>query len=812
MPFTDARPERSKTRRFMPLFATALLGALVAAGAWYAAFNWEERLAKAGFTTIAGDYVSVLQTGLDRYVGKLLAVRAFYDASERVEEDEFMLFTGRLLHGSSSKMRISWGPLVTNDERAAFERQAEAVGLENNEIKAWTVAAPAPRAPDATDYFPVLFQSEGASLGSTIGFDLGSDPARRAVINRARDMDAMASTANVTLRAPPPNEHGFFVALPIYRRGLPHDTVETRRESLLGLLAASFKTHAVLQEIIDAASLPNSVDLFVFPSMQTADTTPIYQHAVSQPGRDLSPKSIGELEAGPHLSAAVKVADREWRVVVTPPGGKFSGLYRAWFVLAAVLAAFAALLTYMWISIRHALRLEAANRQISKLADTDLLTDLANRRAFLRKLGVAFATAREGRLPPFAVLYLDIDEFKDVNDTLGHPTGDRLITGVVERLRQSVRDRDFVARFGGDEFAILQFNVKSPDDAAALARKIQALFAAPFSIDSHEVHISSSIGISLYSSEVTSPEEMMVQADLALYRAKSEGRSRFKFHSPELDHEVHERVRISDELRAAIDADELELHYQPQVDLGTGQIIGLEALVRWNHKTRGQLGPASFIAVAEQTGTVLPLGQWVVEESCRQLKIWRDQAIAPPVLAVNISGVQFKGASEFRRDLEQSLQRWDIEPGCIELELTESVLMDATQKYGDMLNSIRRLGMKIAIDDFGTGYSSLKYLTVFPVSRLKLAQEFVFRVTADYRNAAVVRATIRLANELGIEVIAEGVETEAQMEFLMAAGCRQAQGYYFSRPVPAEIVTRMLREGRTFAAHRTQRPEAWSAA
>ncbi len=394
------------------------------------------------------------------------------------------------------------------------------------------------------------------------------------------------------------------------------------------------------------------------------------------------------------------------------------------------------------------------------------------------------------------MLYLDIDDFKDVNDTLGHAMGDLLLKDVVSRLKSAVRPEDLVARFGGDEFAILVPEVTEPETAAELAARIGRVLGAPFSIKGHKLRITSSIGIAMFSPEIASPEAMMMQADLALYGAKDNGRDGYRFHSQDLDHEVHERVRVAEELRVALDQGELELYYQPQVELATGRIIGLEALIRWNHQTRGLLAPASFIPIAERTGIILPIGHWVFDQACRQLKLWRAEGVAPQVLSVNVSGVQFKGASELEREIEASLARWDVDPSQLELELTESVLMEATQRHANALENLRQLGIKISIDDFGTGYSSLKYLTQYPVNRLKLAQEFVFRVTVDYRNAAVVRAAIRLANELGLEVIAEGVETEAQARFLMGAGCEQAQGYFFSRPVTALKATELLRAGR----------------
>jgi diguanylate cyclase (GGDEF)-like protein len=424
---------------------------------------------------------------------------------------------------------------------------------------------------------------------------------------------------------------------------------------------------------------------------------------------------------------------------------------------------------------------------------------------------MAFAASWRGA-PPFAVLYLDIDNFKDVNDTLGHAMGDLLLKEVVNRLGSAVGPDDLVARFGGDEFAIFVPNVTDPAQAGELAAKIGELLAAPFNIKGHKVRITSSIGIAVYSADVTTPEAMMMQADLALYGAKDEGRNCYRFHSRDLDREVHERVRTAEELRVALEQGELELYYQPQVELETGRIIGMEALVRWNHKTRGLLTPGAFIAIAEKTGAILPLGRWVFDEACRQFKSWHSQGIAPQVLSVNVSGVQFKGAAELEREVEQSLTRWDVDPANLELELTESVLMEVTQRHGNTLEKLRQLGIKIAIDDFGTGYSSLKYLTTYSVNRLKLAPEFVFRVTVDYRNAAVVRAAIRLANELGLDVIAEGVETEAQVRFLMGSGCEQAQGFYFSPPVAAEKATELLRAGRLVPGAASPRRIAPSAA
>jgi diguanylate cyclase (GGDEF)-like protein len=779
-----------------PITVAACLGLSVAVAAWYSVASWEERLARAKFNAVASDYATVLQNGVDDYLDHIVAVRAFYDASQKVDPDEFDSFTHRILGDYAEIMRIVWAPRVTGDERAAFEREARELGLTEFAIKTWSLEKDPSVSPPRDEYFPILYSTIASQRAASFGLDINSEATRSGAISRARDGDVMATAQGVSIRNPIQGQReGFIAVIPVYRQGVPHDTVENRRRNTLGVIATAFPTSAAFDFILNKANLPHSVDLYVYSPRNDTIGLPIYVRGASAADEQLRTKSEASLLDQPHWSATITAGDASWRLIVMPLQEGLITYYRAWLVFAAVLLLFGAVIVYMWASLRHALRLEAANSRILELAQTDLLTNLANRRAFVKRLTSAFTACWHGA-PPFAVLYLDIDNFKDVNDTLGHAMGDLLLKEVVHRLKSAVRTDDLVARFGGDEFAIFVPDVIDPAEAGELASRIGNLLAAPFSIKGHKVRITSSIGIALYSADATGPEAMMMQADLALYGAKGDGRNCYRFHSRELDREVHERVRTAEELRTALEHKELELYYQPQVELSTGRIVGLEALIRWNHKTRGLLTPGAFISIAEKTGIILPVGRWVFNEACRQLKLWHAEGIAPPVLSVNVSGVQFKGTAELEREVEESLTRWDILPSDLELELTESVLMEATQRHGNTLEKLRQLGTKLAIDDFGTGYSSLKYLTTYSVNRLKLAPEFVFRVTVDYRNAAVVRAAIRLANELGIEVIAEGVETEAQMRFLLGAGCEQGQGYYFSRPVAVAKATELLRAGR----------------
>jgi EAL domain-containing protein (putative c-di-GMP-specific phosphodiesterase class I) len=355
-----------------------------------------------------------------------------------------------------------------------------------------------------------------------------------------------------------------------------------------------------------------------------------------------------------------------------------------------------------------------------------------------------------------------------------------------------VRETDLVARFGGDEFAVLQDDIEDIINVETLAAKIGEVISALYAIDGNQVHTTASIGIVLYGSDVPGVDVMMMKADLALYRAKNDGRNQVRFHVAELDEQTRERMVIGEELQDAIKRGELELYYQPQVELTSGSIAGMEALIRWNHSKRGLMLPASFIPIAETTGSIASIGEWVIKDACQQIRIWSDLGIAPPIVAVNISGTQFKLASRLDQIVTENLARYNIVPARLELELTESVLVETTQRYSEAFKRLQQIGVRLAIDDYGTGYSSLDYFRSFRFSRLKIDRCFIKDVTTSADDAAIVRATIGFAHELGIEVVAEGVETVGQRDFLIAAGCKIAQGYYFGKPVPAAAASELL--------------------
>jgi diguanylate cyclase (GGDEF)-like protein/PAS domain S-box-containing protein len=442
---------------------------------------------------------------------------------------------------------------------------------------------------------------------------------------------------------------------------------------------------------------------------------------------------------------------------------------------------------------------KAAEEQIARLARSDGLTGLANRATFMERLRQLYAAAKRGA-PHFAVLYLDLDRFKPVNDTLGHPIGDRLLQEVAQRLRECTRQSDLVARLGGDEFAILQAELSELANASELATKLLEALSAPFVIEGHGIRIGASIGISPFNAESDSSEVLLSRADIALYRAKEEGRGQFRFHSADLDQKVSERTNLASQLREAIKENQLELQYQPQVELATGAILGMEALVRWNHPTRGLLAAEAFVTLAERIGAVVPLERWVLEQACCQMRAWRDEGLHLPVMAVNLSLAQLNRGPELLQEVSACLDRWNLAPLDLEFDVTERTLAQLKWTQNEILPKLREMGVQIAIDNFGTEYSSFDYVRAYRINHLKISRACITRSATDAQSAAMISAIITFARDIGIDVIAQGVETEQQCALLNGAEANtQAQGFHFSAPVGAAEAAAMLRIGKIVA-------------
>ncbi|KAA3654301.1 MAG: EAL domain-containing protein [Proteobacteria bacterium] len=422
---------------------------------------------------------------------------------------------------------------------------------------------------------------------------------------------------------------------------------------------------------------------------------------------------------------------------------------------------------------------------IQYLAHYDALTRLPNRSLWMRDTSHALSSA-ERHGDQLAVLFLDLDQFKTVNDSLGHPVGDQLLSAVAERLQECLREEDLLARLGGDEFVVLVPRLAQPEDAAAVARQITTALVAPFAIDGHELVVSASIGIALYPQDGTDVDTLLKQADLAMYGAKDAGRNTYRFFEDRMNAQAYQRLTLETALRRAIERNELVLHYQPQMGMPEGRAVGCEALLRWTSRDLGEVPPHRFIPVAETSGLILPIGDWVLREACRQQRQWASEGRPDMRVAINISAIQFRHGG-FEARLKDILDETGADPAMIELEITESALMQAGGDMVERLWGLRDMGLTLALDDFGTGYSSLAYLKRFPIHRLKIDRSFVKDLPDDAEDRAIASATMSLARDLGMAVVAEGVETAAQRDFLVAGGCRLLQGYFYGKPVPAAV-------------------------
>jgi diguanylate cyclase (GGDEF)-like protein len=453
-------------------------------------------------------------------------------------------------------------------------------------------------------------------------------------------------------------------------------------------------------------------------------------------------------------------------------------------------------------SIRYSIERKKSEKRILQLAFYDSLTGLPNQTSYRDRLQQVIAHARRyNRIA--AVLFLDLDNFKRINDTLGHRAGDHLLKLVSERLNGTIRSSDSlsrnrsdklqttVARQGGDEFTLILTEIRNPEDAAKVAHRLVSKLSEPYKLEGYEVFITVSIGIAIFPVDGEDIDSILMNADAAMYHAKKQGKNNFQFYRLTMNERAMERLNLENDLRKALERDELLLHYQPKVGIESGKIVGMEALIRWQHPEIGMVSPAEFIPMAEETGLIVPIGEWVLQAACAQINAWQAQGLAPIPVSVNISSQQFQH-QELLITIGRLLESSGIPPERLMLEITESVIMQNTDSTFDILNTLTAMGLRLLIDDFGTGYSSLSYLKRLPVYAIKIDRSFISDIATNPDDAAIIKAIIAMAQNLKLKVVAEGVETEEQLAFLRDEQCDVMQGYLFSRPLPAEEASKLL--------------------
>jgi diguanylate cyclase (GGDEF)-like protein/PAS domain S-box-containing protein len=899
-------------RHSAPVHTVAAVGIAASLAVWYLAFSAEQRATVQEFNARANNQAITMDNGIDDYWDELYAVQALIESlNQKITREQFGSFAKALVSRHTGMLNIAWAPRVARDQRAAYELAANRDGFTDYHIRAIAADGSLVVSPERDEYFPKYYSTD-AITSPAYGIDLSDGTQQKDTVEHIRDADVLSATAPLLLHTGEGDRRGFWAGIPIYARGLPHETVEERRRNVLGIVQGVFQIQVMFDTILGNIKAP--VRLYLFSADAAANDLPIYYSSRLGSG---SIEAQTQLTAGLHRTFAMHLGDVKWTLVVTPevPDLLLGGHKSSTIVLICGLLLSAALTSSIWGMRRRARTIEMANKKIetqnirfhaalnnmaqglvmydrdgklavtnrrfaeiygvpwekweipalgtnitqtmqlrddlshnitknrteiltavkevmdhhtqgnviaeradgqaircsfaatddgglvgtfeditesrrieeriSHLARHDALTDLPNRVHFYEKMEALLGS--EPQKASFAVFSLDLDHFKNVNDTLGHPIGDKLLQMAAARMRSCVRDRDIVARLGGDEFAVLQVKFDRIADVAALATRLIDKVGAPYRIDDLQVMVGTSIGIAIAPSDGTQPGQLVKNADLALYRCKADGGGVYRFFEAQMDARMQERRTLELDLRMAVAKSEFTLNYQPIVNIKTGKINACEALIRWHHDERGQVSPVDFIPIAEETGLIVPIGEWVLRRACADAADWPD-GIA---VSVNVSPAQLKSAN-FVQVVEDALAESRFPAERLELEITELVLMRDNNATLAQLRRLKELGVKIVMDDFGTGYSSLGYLRSFPFDRIKIDQSFVRDAPTDKESLAIVRAVVGLGRGLSIGTTAEGVETLHQLEVLRSEGCTDAQGFFFSRPQTASDVKFLL--------------------
>ncbi len=638
------RASASRSGLYRPALVAAGIGLLLSLAAAYAVGRWEQRVTWIEFEGVAATELIEMQNGINEYVSRLVTLRTFFElANEDITRSEFEVFSGRLFEDHPGILRVGWVPKVYRKERAEFETAAVNDGVPGYRIKSLadgTVSV----APERDLYFPVFFSSE-AKTSLVYGLDYSTDPTRWASLERARDNDAVAVVPTRLFHDVKGGTHGVLISVPVYVKGTSRTTIADRRRNLAGFVIGMFDLPELLQSIRVAAAASSAIVINAYPPNSKKNVglqhQPVPDYSSTLPTAQMK----RAFAKGPRWSGTLKIGDANWQVQAIPAaGGRLTARYdRALTVLTAGIAITVFLAVYLALASRNSRQLALANRRVLELAQTDILTGLPNRAFFLERLKDAGSYERRER-GAFTILMLDLDRFKNVNDLLGHAAGDALLRQVALRLKSALGDADVLARLGGDEFAIIHAGCRDQRASSIdLASRISKLIAQPFQLPGHQVEIGTSIGIAIAPQHGSDQEQLLKKADLALYRSKSAGRDCFTLYDEAMSAELEARNTLEGDLRDAIARCLFEVHYQPIFDVETGRRRGVEALVRWRHPSRGLIPPDQFIPLAEETGLIVPLGEWVIRQACDDAVSWP----ADTVVSVNLSPVQFKQAELF---------------------------------------------------------------------------------------------------------------------------------------------------------------------
>lgn len=754
--------------RRVALGLSLLVMSTLTAGVFSALRASEELRVRERFEREAEYLANQVRRRLAVQVEILYATERFVALSLGFSRADFRDYAAPILARHPGTQNFTWNPLVLDGEREIFE----AVVRFNDNLPQFAIldrddASPrrTTTAARAAEYLPILYVEPLERNRTVLGLNPLSIPLSAPAIARTRSERRPIATEAFTLTQEESVQRGVVLYYAVFQRS-------GGDERFVGLVSSAFRMDDVL-----AVTVEEFDERELALCLVDVDAPPDNRR-LSGPG---GCESDDWMETALAIAIPVEFASRHWevRVRAVPGSGAGPQSVLGWVVIVVGMLTAGALNAFLLIATGQARRAEG---EIHQLAYYDALTGLANRRLWLQRAHAALSAARRHD-DQLAVLFLDVDQFKTINDSLGHAAGDQLLSTVSRRLGECVREDDVLARLGGDEFVALLPRLERAEDAATVARKMLTVLSRPIDIDGHDFSVSVSIGIAVFPHDGADVDTLLKHADTAMYSVKEAGRNNFQFFIPAMNARALDRLKLESGLRRAIERNELELHYQPQFDSTGVTVVGAEALLRWQHPDMGTISPERFVPVAENCGLIVPLGEWVMRRAFAQQRIWACAGRSRLVVAVNVSALQFR-KSDFVDSVQRLLRETGADPARIELEITESALMQPSDELFSQLDRLVGLGIRLALDDFGTGYSSLAYLKRLPIHRLKLDRSFVCDLPGDVEDAAIASAALSMARDLGIEVVAEGVETDAQREYLAARGCRIMQGYLFARPLP----------------------------
>ena len=778
----------SPTAGWHGVIAWTILGAgmlLSATAAWFAHQHVVQE-ARLRFHADAGELQRRIENEIKRYEEVLVGLRALFAARDSVSRLEFR----RYVEGLELSRRypgfqaLNYAQLVPHHKLRPFEEQVRQEGFPGFSVRP---------AGERHEYQVITFIEPLSRNLASFGIDIDANPAVAQAKALVRDTGEIVTSGRL-VRIEGPHQHiGLAMRLAVYANDKPLDTVTDRRAAFLGSVGAGFRVRDMMRGAVD-------FERFGYIRYRLFDRGPLASPVPAESvrpdmllfdSREVAPRGIAASYDGAEgealLSANVSfpVGSRLWGVQFTRPT-QLLGAERAMpFMVLLVGSLASALLFRLYRQLTGSKR--RAEATLSHLTLHDPLTGLPNRLLLTNRLADAIERPGSG----LAVLLVDLDRFKNVNDALGHSAGDAVLKACADRLRRTLRDSDLVSHVSGDEFAVLVEPCQQPSAAIAVARKILNALERPLLIQGQEIVPTASIGIAVYGEDGLDVETLLKHADIAMFRAKETGRNSYQFYTATMNPHSLQRLSMESALRRALERGEFELHYQPKMDLHTGNAIGAEALLRWRHPERGMVPPGQFIPLAEETGLIEPIGAWVLREACAQARQWHDAGLPGLRVAVNLSARQFRN-NGLARDIRRCLETTGASASQVELELTESMVMQDPEQAVRTLNELKSMGLSLSIDDFGTGYSSLAYLKRFPIDNVKIDRSFVKDLPADAEDAAIVVSVIALARSLKLRVVAEGVETTEQHEYLKKVGCDEMQGYLSSKPIPAPEVLRFL--------------------